>query len=296
MWPFLRAGIILSVIFSIQTVLMFYFWSIDYRVPVEHIVFQGENQVRTLNIYLGNNGYLKSMDYGFRANSYFTEANRFGYFLTPSFFITYSLRKQRIYRYSFILITIAVILTFSFMSFIAIFVSLFLFACRSTRNIKAILFFALVLGTTIFVYSQFNDVAILTDKVGSITTRLLGIMEALEIFQQNPYGVSSAYQIATETAGAAIPALFVWLKSSGIQGILLLVVLLTIYLKETFYIFVNGNKYSSAIACGYFSFFLEQSFYGDYFEFYFVALTAVVLATSHLIKKRKKINFYSAVQ
>jgi hypothetical protein len=289
MWPFLRVGIIVSVIFSVQTVVVFICWAVGYRIPVELVVFQNEEYLRTINIYLGNNGYFRNMEYGFRANSYFTEAGRFSYFLTPSFFITFSLRKQRIYRYLFILIAIALILTFSFMALIAISVSLFILCVNSYKNMRTLSFFCLLFGSTVFIYSMFNDVAIMTLKSGSLNARVLGLMHGLEVFQQYPFGLPFDSKNSTSSVGSYLTIIW-WLIHTGLQGVLLLLGLLAIYLRETFFVFVNGNTIHKAIACGYLAFFLEQSLVGNYFQYYFVALTAVVISLSYSIKKRGEHN------
>ena len=298
MWPFLRVGIIVSVILSVQTIVVFICWAVGYRIPVEFLVFQGEENLRGLNIYLGNNGYFLNSGYGFRANSYFTEAGRFAYFLTPSFFITFSLRKQRIYRYIFILIAIALVLTFSFMALIAISVSMLILCFRSYNNMRGLLFFCLLFGSTVLIYSMFNDVGIMSSKSGSFAARVLGLMNALEVFQQYPFGRPIDAINPTPSVGSYISILW-WLIHSGLQGVLLLVGLLAIYLRKTLLVFVNGNKIHRAIACGYLAFFLEQSLFGNYFQFYFIALTAVVISLSYSIKNKGDHDlswFFSAVK
>lgn len=302
-YPFLigtaiKAGIFISVIFSIQTVIVFVAWYIGYKIPVETVNFEGYGTPTDINLWLGNHGYLRVDWYGFRAQGYFSEANRLAYFLTPSFiFSVYMQMYSRWYKLASPLIAFAIIVTFSVMAFFALGICFYFYRYNTFGKKLKVIMGILFLGfpTLYFLYSMNPDMADhILNRSGSLGTRLLSITLAFTYALSHPLGAGNEWMqegmIWSVAAGGSIP-IFSWLFFTGIPGLSIILMLIAIYAYYLQYLIRYGNRFERTAGYVGMAFLLEQSFYGTYFEFYFVALMAIALA---LVDHNKRLRRMAA--
>ena len=130
------------------------------------------------------------------------------------------------------------------------------------------------------------------DKSSSYGMRMLGIYSVVSSALEYPFGIP--YELVTEEGigrieGSTVTAgVLHWMQFGGIQSVFLLVMLLFIWFRDIIFLIKNGSGFYVAIGYGALAYFLEESFYGDYFEFLFVALMAIVSASSMSVKRQRK--------
>ena len=99
-------SMVLSIIAILTIVLTLYGFNIDYKM-VELVGTRPLN----VNLFFGIENDINQ----YRSNSFFTETNKFGYFLSPALMVMFFLRKKRVIYYVFFcILLLTVVSTFSF--------------------------------------------------------------------------------------------------------------------------------------------------------------------------------------
>ncbi len=286
--------VFLAVIFSIQTVIVFMAWLIGYRIPVECNDFLGyikftRGMECSFNLWLGDNGYLRRDWYGFRATGYFTEANRLAYFQTIPMFLAYHYRKESFYYHAaFYLIIFSIMATVSVVGMAAAFGAFFLYKNRNlSRKVKGVLFLLFIVIPTLFIVVSVNPEMFgrILDKSGSFAVRLAGAKGAMLYLLQNPFGFKLGDAILSQelmlASGVSI-GLFYWIFWGGLVAAGLLLPILFVYLINMYELVAKGDQFERMFGYASLAYFMEQSFFGNYFESYFIAVMAVTLAINRL--------------
>lgn len=295
---YFKIAIFISMIFGVQTIIVFFFWlgtalGVGAPLPVESVIFQGEAQGRPINIFLGSDGWLNVRWWaGFRATSYFSEATRFSIFLTPFLYAASYLRRRSFYYdLAFYLIAITIFLTFSVAAFTSIAFTYFLYRYDTlSEKVKFILKLLFVLVPVMFLsYVAYPDFwNIIFDKSGSLETRVEGITHVLEVIGQHQTGCDMVEPVC-ETLHAKISwAPLFWLAFAGVQGFGFAMLMVMYYVICLFRMVNGGEGLERTLAYGGIAALLEQSWYGDYFEFPFIAFFAILMALAAMRRKLKK--------
>ena len=135
---------------SVQALLVYLVQIAGFQLNYENWEIIKANRSVEFNILYG----VKMFEGYFRATSYFTESNRFGYFLTPSLFISlYYAKRNIMYLFSTVVIALAIFITFSVASLISVCLGLLIYF-RNNRNILKKLILSVFL--TPFIYLIFS--------------------------------------------------------------------------------------------------------------------------------------------
>jgi 4-amino-4-deoxy-L-arabinose transferase-like glycosyltransferase len=133
--------------------------------------------------------------------------------------------------------------------------------------------------------------AIITDKTGSIVYRLLGIISKVEMITSNPFGageVALAKSLElTPEANSTLTMLY-WGVVGGVQSIVLLLILLVHWSLSILKLSRVKDGFLCLLACGTLASLMQQSFYGTYFEYYFLSMMAVVTASARSYRRSLK--------
>lgn len=274
---------------SVQALFVYLVQIAGFQLNYENWEIIKANRTVEFNILYG----VKMFEGYFRATSYFTESNRFGYFLTPSLFISiYYTKRNIMYLFSTVVIAMAIFTTFSVASLISVCLGLLIYFGRN-RNLHKILILSIFL--TPFIYLIFSSnidfFTFMFDKSASLEDRILGMINKGFVFINNPFGVPEGTlvpMVGLLEGGNSTNALFYWAQYGGVQAIILLIPLLLLWFKSIVQLINSKNEYLLLIGIGGFCFFLQQSFFGSYFEYYFMILMAIM---SVLALQTDKINF-----
>ena len=222
----------------------------------------------------------------FRATSYFTESNRFGYFLTPSLFISFYYTKRNIkYLFSTVVIALAIFITFSVASLISVCLGLLIYF-RNNRNILNKLILSVFLTPFIYliISSNIDFFTFMFDKSGSYKMRILGIINKVFVTIEHPFGIPEGTLVPMAgllEGGNSTIALLYWAQYGGIQTVLLFIPLIFLWFKSIVRLIKSDNPYFVLFGIGALCFLLQQSFYGTYFEYYFLIIMAITLVLAH---------------
>ncbi len=292
---FIKVLLLVSALLSFLAILAAVLTYFDYPIYYENVSFVDSGGIeRRFNLFFG---FKVDPDY-YRATSYFSEANKFAYFLTPSFFISYiNKKKNYLYLSSFLLISGAIVLTFSFFTFLSITLVMLIYkydnrkkrslAVQGYRYLFMIVGWGVVSILIFYLYKLGPEYfSSLMDKTGSIRIRLLGMKEALEIITQNKFGVPKSFIYSGE--GNTTLAIFYWLKYGGIQVLIPLIIVLYIWFRNCRVMMKSSSSLYSAFSYGLLAYLLQQSFYGDYFEYLFLCTMSIL--TSFYVGSIKSYN------
>jgi hypothetical protein len=227
----------------------------------------------------------------FRVTSYFTETNRLAYFLTPSLFVSYYYAKSSLlFKGAFIVILFGVVSTFSAFSFFAIIVGVSFYMVFAKRKGFQYLLIApigaiFIIGIYSFAPEYFSTIM---DKTGSAAYRVLGIISKVEMITSNPLGageVALAKSLElTPEANSTLTMLY-WGVVGGLQSIALLLLLVVLWSLSILKLSRVKDDLLCLLACGMLASLMQQSFYGTYFEYYFLSMIALVTASARSYRR-----------
>lgn len=294
MRQYIKIGLFLSTLLGIQAIILTFLYISDVNINFNTVNFidGGEKQ---FNVFAG---FENDYNY-FRPISYFTETNRLAYFLTPSLFISYyyfNTRKNIFFKIMFLIISFGVIITFSAFSFFAILLSVSFYMVvvkqMSLKYFLALPIFALLI---VFIYS-FNPefFSLYIDKSGSISYRVLGIISKYEMIIANPYGAGElalAKELEVNPQANSTITLLYWGVVAGLQSVFLLIILILMWVYNLINVSKLNNNFLALLSCGMIANLMQQSFYGTYFEYYFLSMMAVVVVSLKIYKKSGSIWF-----
>ena len=276
---------------SVQALLVYLVQIAGFQLNYENWEIIKANRSVEFNILYG----VKMFEGYFRATSYFTESNRFGYFLTPSLFISlYYAKRNIMYLFSTVVIALAIFITFSVASLISVCLGLLIYF-RNNRNILKKLILSVFL--TPFIYLIFSSnidfFTFMFDKSGSYKLRIVGIINRVFVIIDHPFGIPEGPLVPMAgllEGGDSTIALLFWAQYGGIQTVLLFIPLIFLWFKSIVRLVKPDDEYLLLVGIGGLCFFLQQSFYGTYYEYYFLIIMAMISALSYSIKINKKKN------
>lgn len=286
---YLKIGIFISALLGLQAFILTILMLGEVTIGYDNIVFidGGEKEFNWLAGFRNDPNY-------FRVISYFTETNRLAYFLTPSLFVSYYYAKSSLlFKGAFLVILFGVVSTFSVFSFFAIIVGVSFYMVYAKRKGLQYLLIAPVGALFIMgIYFLFPEyLASVTDKTGSTVYRLLGIIAKVEMITSNPFGageVALAKSLElTPEANSTLTMLY-WGVVGGVQSIVLLLILLVSWSFSILKLSRLKDGYLCLLACGMLASVMQQSFYGTYFEYYFLSMMAVVTASARSYRRSLK--------
>lgn len=286
---YLKVYMFIVGLLGLQGILLIILWAMNYHLSYEYIEFVDSNSYRYFNALMGfENSY-----YYFRITSYFTETNRLAYFLTPSLFIVHYYRistGKAIYKILFYTTLITIIFTFSVFGYFAIILGVFLYYIfhRGIKVKTIMLYSGLLLLLLIFytLSSEFFD--FMFNKAGSYQDRYTGILSKLSTIKSHPYGVPErtvSYLASAKYYGNSTLTLLNWTLIGGIQSAVLLFVILAIWMKNIYSLLKSKNQFLVLIGCASFSLLMEQSFYGTYYEYYFMSWMVILSVIQYMFKR-----------
>jgi hypothetical protein len=288
---FIKTGLLLSAYLGLQALILIILMLFDVTLPYDSINFVESGGSRDFNILAG---FSNDKSY-FRTISYFTETNRLAYFLTPSLFLSYYYSKDIfLYKIVFYLIVVAILSTFSVFSFFSIACGVLVYILYTRNSGKtAMLVFPFLVIIGYIIYSLNTEfLSWMFDKSGSSTSRILGILTKIQMVYDRPYGYDEATvskmfdsKEATQTLGNSTLTLLNWSVIGGMQSAVLLGGLLLMWFVELKKLLKTNNKFLALLACGMIANLLQQSFYGSYFEYYFLGMMAIVTTYSKLLRR-----------
>lgn len=287
---YLKIGIFMSALLGLQafvlTLLMIGEVKIDYQ-SVAFINAGGEREFNWLAGFRNDPLY-------FRVTSYFTESNKLAYFLTPSLFVSYYYAKNSpIFKVAFLAILFGVASTFSIFSFFAIIFGATFFSVSVQRRALKYLLFAPIGAVLIYgIYLQAPEYfAFVLDKTGSISYRIQGIMSKIELITSKPFGageVALADSVEDNPRANSTLTMLHWGVVGGVQSIVFLTLLVAFWCRNILKLSRVKEGFSAILACGALSSLLQQSFYGTYFEYYFLSVMALLTASARIYTRPPK--------
>lgn len=286
---YLKIGIFISALLGLQAFILTTLMLGDVSIGYHNVTFidGGELEFNWLA------GFRNDYDY-FRVVSYFTETNRLAYFLTPSLFVSYYYAKSSLlFKGAFLVILFGVVSTFSAFSFFSIIVGVSFYMLYAKRKGFQYLLIGpvgamFIMGIYFLAPEYF---ATIMDKTGSLVYRLLGIIAKVEMITSNPFGageVALAKSLElTPEANSTLTMLY-WGVVGGVQSIVLLLILLVLWSLSILKLSRLKDGYLCLLACGMLASVMQQSFYGTYFEYYFLSMMAVVTASARSYRRSLK--------
>jgi len=276
---------------SLQALLVYLIQNFSFQLHYENWEIIKANRVVEFNLFYG----VKMFEDYFRATSYFTESNRFGYFLTPSLFISiYYAKRNIMYLFSTVVIMLAIIITFSVATLTSVCLGLLIYF-RKNRKIHKILILSIFLMPFIYliISNNIDFFSFMYDKTASYKWRIFGIINTIFVFIHHPFGVPEDTLVTVSgliEGGNSTLSLLYWLQYGGIQTLLILIPLLFFWFKSIVRLVKSENTYLFLFGIGGLCFFLQQSFYGTYYEYYFLIIMAMISVFSYSLKIDKKKN------
>lgn len=229
----------------------------------------------------------------YRESWHFTEANKLGYFLIPAVvWLFYNLRTKNTYLIMFITTSFILVLTFSLFTFIALF-SIFIFniLLNGERVIPQLIkiapkIFLLIIPILIIKANDIEQFYRLLDKSTSFNDRYTGIISSIAHFKENIFGtaVSDYYSANNLIEGNSTNAFVWWAKFGGIQSLIFLFYFLIKIYRQILFLHKNANIADKSISLGILAFILVQTFYGNYYEYFFIFLISILSALYIKIK------------
>ncbi len=282
---FLLAYAYLTILLSIHAIFVIFLHSTGMNLSLAY-------DVEKLNIAnnMGFNlffGVIGSFDGYYRLTSYFTESNRFAYFLLPFFFILLFTQDIKYRKSLLCLISLTLLWT---MSYFACFATLAttLFLKASKRIILWTIAFLFFIGCLILTLGTDNE---MFNKSSSYTDRMSSLHNAIAVFEAFPFGIPRGMELI-EVDGVNGEDLFTaplfYLSYAGIQGLCMLLLFLLIMTNKVRYIIKNGSGLQQGFAMGFFAYSLCQAFLGVFFEFLYSAFVAIILVWHSQIKNEQK--------
>lgn len=283
---YLKIGIFISTLLGLQAFILTILMLGEVNISYENVAFIGGNEVE-FNWLAG----VRNDPNYFRVISYFTETNRLAYFLTPSLFVSYYFaRNSLIFKGAFLIILFGIISTFSAFSFFAIIVgvSFYMVYCKR-KGLQYLflipLFFTFIAGIYFLAPEYFS---LIMNKTYSLNYRLLGIIYKVEMITNHPLGygeVALAKELElTPEANSTLTMLY-WGVVGGVQSIALLLVLLVLWGVNILKISRVKDGFLCLLGCGMLASLMQQSFYGTYFEYYFLSMMAIVIASARSYRR-----------
>ena len=271
----------ISIIFSIQALFIWIVYFLGFSLSYESWYFIGGDRSFDFNLLYGielDPNYIRS-------TSYFTESNRFGYFLTPSFFVClfYS-RKNIFYLILLFIIGLAIVSTFSLATLVSVIFGLLIYIKKNKKLFRLIPFLIILLPVLFFISLIGSDFLLfMFDKAGSIEDRMFGIINRIMLIKAYPFGTPDSVLATIDLleGGSSTITLLYWLQIGGIQSIIFFIPLLFFWVKSIITLINSANIYYLCIGCGSLCFFLQQSFYGTYFEYYFLIIMSINVVLSN---------------
>ena len=286
---YLKIGIFISALLGLQAFILTILMLGEVTIGYDNVVFinGGEREFNWLAGFSNDPNY-------FRVISYFTESNRLAYFLTPSLFVSYYYAKSSLlFKGAFLVILFGVVSTFSAFSFFSIIVGVSFYSLYAKRKGLKYLLFAPV-GAMFIIGLYFltlEYLPLIADKTASATYRLLGIISKVEIITSHPFGageVALAKSLElTPRANSTLTMLY-WGAVGGVQSIGLLLILLVLWSLSILKLSRVKDGFLGLLACGMLASIMQQSFYGTYFEYYFLSMMAVVTASARSYRRPLK--------
>ena len=286
---YLKIGIFISALLGLQAFILTVLMLGEVKIGYHNVDFidGGEREFNWLAGFRNDYGY-------FRVISYFTETNRLAYFLTPSLFVSYYYAKSSLlFKGAFLVILFGIVSTFSAFTFFAIIVGSSFYMVYAKRKVFQYLllvpFYAMFIsGIYLSAPEYFTHIM---DKTGSMTYRVLGIISKVEMINSNPLGageVALAKSLElTPEANSTLTMLY-WGAVGGLQSIALLLLLLFLWSISILKLSRVKDGFLCLLACGMIASLMQQSFYGTYFEYYFLSMMAVITASYRSYRRSLK--------
>ena len=82
-----------------------------------------------------------------------------------------------------------------------------------------------------------------------------------------------------------------WGVVAGLQSVFLLIILIVMWIYNLINVSKLNNNFLALLSCGMIANLMQQSFYGTYFEYYFLSMMAVVIVSLKIHKKSGTIWF-----
>lgn len=289
---YLKIGICISAILGLQAFVLTVLMLAEINIEYHNVAFIDGGGERDFNWF---SGFRNDVNY-FRVTSYFTETNRLAYFLTPSLFVSYYYAKRSLFfKAAFLAILFGVVSTFSVFSFFAIIVAAtFYMVFVKGRALRYLLIAPVctlfVVGVYFLAPDYFN---FMLDKTGSLTYRILGVLSKTEMIVSNPLGAGEVVLAKsvelTPEANSTLTLLY-WGVVGGLQAIALMLLLVWLWTSCILRLLRIDNGYLSLLACGMLASLLQQSFYGTYFEYYFLSMMATLTASDIRVRRSSKLS------
>ena len=269
--------IIISTILGVQAFVYTLFWILKIEPQfIKHYFIDGGEVY--FNFLFG----VKADFNYFRINSFFTESNRFFYFLTPGLFIAhYNWRYvDKRFKYPFVIILVASVFTFSLFGLLSstIGVLMIIFRKLSLKSVLALGFLSGFIYLLIFSYHEFFT--FMFDKTGSISDRTLGMESKLRLLAINPFGWPERRLVSISEAiayGNSTLTLLNWAIIGGVQSVIVFFLTIGVWLISAAKLYRRIDIYYRYLGVVFFVVILQQSFYGTYFEYNFLSLMAILV-------------------
>ena len=283
---YVKIGIFISALLGIQAFILTILMLGGVTIGYQNAVFIGGSGERAFNWLAG---FRNDPNY-FRVASYFTETNRFAYFLTPSLFISfYYAKSSLLFKWAFVAILFGVVSTFSVFSFFAIIVGVSLYMVYAKR--KGLKYLLIAPVCAIFFIGIYSLAPEYFDRTGSADYRLRGIIFKIDMITSNPFGageVALAESLEMTHRTNSTLTLLYWGSVAGVQSIGLLLILLVLWSISILKLSRVKDGFLCLLACGMLANLMQQSFFGTYFEYYFLSMMAVVTASARRYQRSLK--------
>lgn len=285
---YLKIGVFISALLGLQAFVLTLLMIGEVNITYNSIAFINAGGERDFNWLAG----FRNDPLYFRVTSYFTESNRLAYFLTPSLFVSYFYAKNsQFFKLCFLAIIFGVLITFSAFSFFSIIAGVTFYMVYAKRKGFQYLFMIAPIGAMLIIgvyYLSPEFFSTIMDKTGSVTYRSLGIMMKLEMIASNPFGFGEAALVKslemTPEANSTLTILH-WGVVGGVQSIAFLALLIAFWCYNILKLSRVNDRFLVLVACGMLASLMQQSFYGTYFEYYFLSLMAILTASARIYGK-----------
>jgi len=270
----LSAHIAIAVILSIITVFQYLLdvWGIYINYFIETDYFR--NGFLLLHPLFGVESYSG------RYTSFFSEPNRFGFFLLIPFIFMFFKHKQNLFEYLLILLfTFVIILTQSVFTIFSILLSMLLYKLGFSFRL-----FLLVSLLSIIGIINWDSFLLIISRVDSFNERLFATYETIAILKSYPLGLGAGYDLKS-IPGIIIVSPFTainyWAIATGLPGLALLLLFIFQIFKKIILLINSKFIFYKLFAACFFSYFLPELWLQDMFGYLFLLYLSYLYAIAY---------------
>ena len=263
----LLVAILFSFIILIEFSLDVFGYKIQYTILTDY--FRNYKFVK-LNPFFGIEKYSG------RYTSFFTEPNRFAFFLTIPFVITL-LSKKKIGNYFILfLLGFSIFLTKSLFAAVTIIFAIFLYFFGFK---KRILLSALVIIT--IGYYNLESVLLFFGRTQSFNERIIATIDMITVINKYPLGVGASFDIKKipgVVQGSTFTAINFWGVTGGYIALFLLAGLFIKILKHLKYLYDSSQEMEKMISIAFVPYLLQQIWLQDMFGYLFLFYFSLLIS------------------